>query len=172
MRVQTIDHIAVATWSIENALVLFGDLLGGQFVTGGDDPRLGIRTLQLRYPGGAKVELIQPTTPDSYLRSYLKKHGPGFHHMTILLDDVERAIAQLPSRGFEVVDTRLSSPTWRETFVRPRSGFGTLLQLVDSNRDWSEPEPGISLDAVLAGGVVWIDDEPHIRSDSTDERSS
>ncbi len=58
---KAVDHIAIAIWSIEEALVLFRDLLGGEFLMGGDDEELGIRTVQLRLSPGVKIELLQPT---------------------------------------------------------------------------------------------------------------
>ncbi len=163
-----IDHIAIAVWSIEEAVELFCDLLGGEFILGGDDERLGIRTVQFRLPPGMKIELMQPIRPDSYLQRYLEKHGQGFHHMTIFVEDVEKAIVELEARGFEVVDTNLSSPQWRETFVRPTSSFGTLLQIADTNRRWDMPLVGITLEDVLAGRVVWRDDWPCLRRTSDD----
>jgi methylmalonyl-CoA/ethylmalonyl-CoA epimerase len=155
-RVRSLDHVAVAVPDIAEALPLFRDVLGGQFVAGGDDERLGIRTLQLRLPN-VKVELMQPIREDSYLHAYLERRGPGFHHATILVEDVEEAIADLEGRGFEVVDTDLSHDGWRETFVRPRSGFGTLLQIVDTDRDWGRTSEEVTLEDVLAGRAVWAD---------------
>ena len=59
--------------------------------------------------------------------------------------------------------TDLSRPTWRETFLRPKSGFGALFQFVDSNLDWGTPVPGITEEAVLSGKVVWKDNRPVLR---------
>ena len=88
-----------------------------------------------------------------YLHAYLEKHGPGFHHTTLLFDDIEEVIPELEERGFETTGTNLEAPMWRETFIRPSKAFGTLLQLADSTHDWMEP--GWPLEDVLAGKVVW-----------------
>ncbi|QJY45434.1 VOC family protein [Pseudonocardia broussonetiae] len=150
-----VDHIAVATRSIADAHRLYGGVLGGRFMNGGDYAGTGIRTLQLRLAGGMKVELLQPTDPSSYLAAYLEKRGEGLHHVTLLFDDVERAIGAFSSQGYELVDVDLRRPAWREAYVRPRSAFGTLLQLVDSTVRWDVPVPGITAQQVLAGDVVW-----------------
>lgn len=149
------DHFAIATHAIADALPLFIDVMGGQFLRGGDDERLQIRTMQIKLPPGIKVELLEPTSTDSYLHRYLERHGPGFHHVTLLFDDIEAVIPELEARGFEVVDTNLDRAEWRETFLRPSSGFGTLLQLVDTDFDWLSTEPGITVDDVLAGRLRW-----------------
>ncbi|MFV0463512.1 MAG: VOC family protein [Nostocoides sp.] len=155
--VQRIDHIAIAVPDLRAALTLFHDVLGARLVHGGDDPRLDIRTVQLRLPIGIKVELMTPTSPTSYLQAFLDKKGPGFHHMTIMVDDVEHTIEDMTTAGIDVVDTNLTHPRWRETFVRPSQGFG-LLQVVDSDGDWSTPTTEYTLEDVLSGRVRWGED--------------
>lgn len=153
--VQRVDHIAIAVRDLEPAIALFQGVFGGEFVHGGDDPRLLIRTVQLRLPG-IKIELMTPTSPDSYLQAFLDSKGPGFHHMTILVDDVEHTIDDLSAGGFELADTNLSHPKWRETFLRPSQGFG-LVQVADSVRDWATPTSQYTLQDVLDGRVIWRD---------------
>ena len=155
--VQRIDHIAIAVRDLRPAVRLFQDLLGAQFMHGGDDHALEIRTAQFRLPPGVKVELMTPTTPTSYLQGFLDKKGEGFHHMTIFVDDLEQTIRDLTAADVGIVDTNLDSPRWRETFVRPSQGFG-LLQVVDSNADWVTPTDRYTLEDVLAGRVAWTED--------------
>ena len=57
--IRDIDHVAVAVESIEDALVLFQDLLGGTFVSGGDDDESGVRAVRVQLPG-LRIELLQP----------------------------------------------------------------------------------------------------------------
>lgn len=157
-----IDHIGIAVWSISDALLLFQNIFRARFITGGDDQELGIRILQLSLPPGIKIELMQPINPESYLQRYLENHGQGFHHLTIFTQDVEVSMKELLAAGFEVVDTNLGSRKWRETFLRPRSGFGTLIQIADTELNWDLAHSGITIDDVVAGRVVWRDNTPHI----------
>ena len=53
-----LDHVAVAVHQIKPALRLFRDGLGGEYLMGGDVDSW--RWLQLRYPGGGKIELLEP----------------------------------------------------------------------------------------------------------------
>lgn len=151
-----IDHIAIAVADLRPAVALFHDLFGAEFMHGGDDPSIDIRTVQLRMPPGIKVELMTPTKPTSYLQAFLDKKGQGFHHMTIFVDDVEQTIDDLTVADFGIVDTNLTHPKWRETYLRPSQGFG-LLQIVDSNSDWMTPTTEYTLDDVLEGRIVWKD---------------
>jgi methylmalonyl-CoA/ethylmalonyl-CoA epimerase len=157
------DHVAIAVTSIRDAARLFRDVFGAEFVSGGDDERIQIRTAQYLLPPGVKIELMEPMSEESYLHRYLEKRGPGFHHVTAFFDNIEDVISDLTANGIEVVDTDLSDSGWRETYIRPRHGFGTLLQLVDTDRDWSRPIPGITEEAVLEGRVVWEGSTPRLR---------
>ncbi|MBB3665548.1 MULTISPECIES: VOC family protein [Prauserella salsuginis group] len=156
------DHIAVAVPDLAPAAALYADLLGGTLIAGGDDDRLGLRTVQLRFPPGVKVELLSPLHPESYLAAYLDRHGPGFHHMTCFVRDVTEAARRLEEAGFRTVDTRTGTGWWDETFIRPSSGFGTLVQLTDSPLSWSEPvmPDGAGIADVLAGRIEWNEARP------------
>ena len=88
----TFDHVAHAARSIKSLLPVYRDLLGGQFVGGGENPRVGFRTVQLRYPGG-KVELLEPMEGSSFLDSFFLRVGEGgLHHVTYKVADIERAL--------------------------------------------------------------------------------
>lgn len=151
--IRKIDHVCLAVWSIEEACRLFVDLLGGEFIGGGDNPQLDVRAVQLRFPQGMKIELLEPLGPNSFLRGYLEQHGEGLHHVTIYVADVAAAVAELAAAGYELVDTDVSQGTWQETFLRPASAFGTLIQLAAPADPWEEPLPGITLEDVLRGRV-------------------
>lgn len=156
--VRRVDHVGIAVRSIEAVLPLYAGLFGGTFVNGGDDPVLGIRTVQLRLRPDLRVELLQPAADDCYLHGHLDRHGEGFHHMTLLVDDLEEAMASVEAAGFELTGTDASDPTWRATYIRPRSGFGMLFQLVETPSDWDVPGPGVTLQGVLDGQFVWQGD--------------
>lgn len=156
MNLQAIDHIAIATADLPGAVHLFCDVLGGRFVLRGDDAVKSIRTVQVQFPH-VKLELMAPLDEGSYLHRYLQRHGPGFHHMTIFVDDLFQAVREVAEQGYETVDLNPSHPAWREAYIRPRSGFGTLLQLVQTDRRWDVTKPGMTAADVLAGRIVWVD---------------
>ena len=49
--------------------------------------------------------------------------------MTFKTDDIEGAIEQVTSQGYEVVDVALDDPDWKEAFLRPSGAHWTLIQL-------------------------------------------
>jgi methylmalonyl-CoA/ethylmalonyl-CoA epimerase len=125
------DHVAVAVKAIKPALELYRGALGGEYLMGGDEGGTW-RWLQLRYPGGGKVELLEPLG-EGFLSRFLDSRGEGLHHVTFKTDDIRAAISQLEARGYELVDVNLSDPSWQEAFVRPSKAHGTLVQIAQSS---------------------------------------
>lgn len=121
-----LDHVAVAVRSIKAAVPLYRDALGGEYLMGGDVDSW--RWLQFRFPGGGKVELLEPLG-EGFLSRFLDRYGEGLHHMTFKTDDIEAAIAQVEGQGYELVDKNLDDPNWKEAFLRPSKAHGTLIQL-------------------------------------------
>src|SRR3954451_2926281 len=93
----------------------------------------GWRWVQFRYPGGGKVELLEPLGDDGFLAGFLERYGEGLHHVTFKTEDIRAAIAHVESLGYELVDVALSEEHWEEEFLRPSRSHGTLIQLAQSS---------------------------------------
>lgn len=146
-----LDHVAVAVHNIKDALRLYRDALGGEHLMGHD---MGTwRWVQLRFPNGGKVELLEPLG-EGFLSRFLERHGEGMHHITFKTDDLPAAIEHVRAQGYELVDVDLESPHWREAFLRPKGAHGTLIQLAWSAAPDDEVakhlQPG-NLEELLAG---------------------
>jgi methylmalonyl-CoA/ethylmalonyl-CoA epimerase len=126
-----LDHVGIAVHAIKPALTLYRDGLGGEYLMGGDVDGAW-RWIQFRYPGGGKVELLEPLG-DGFLSKFLAKHGEGMHHITFKTDDIHAAIAHLEGLGMELVDKSLDDPHWKEAFLRPSKSHGTLIQVAQSS---------------------------------------
>jgi methylmalonyl-CoA/ethylmalonyl-CoA epimerase len=124
-----LDHVAVAVHSIKPALRLYRDALEGEYLMGGDQDTW--RWLQVRYPGGGKIELLEPRG-EGFLSRFLESRGEGLHHITFKTDDIPAAVARLEGQGFELVDVNLDAPDWKEAFLRPSKAHGTLVQIAQS----------------------------------------
>jgi len=151
-----VDHIGIAVPDMDQAVQLFHEILGGRFLNGGDNDTTGIRLVHFDFPG-FKIELMQPLRDDSILAESIRKRGPGFHHLTFMVDDVAKTVEYLHTHDLPTTGTDLSSANWSETFLRPSATFGALLQFVSSQLRWDVPNEAVSLEDVLAGKVVWQD---------------
>ncbi|MBI4278207.1 MAG: VOC family protein [Armatimonadetes bacterium] len=123
------DHVAVAVHSVEGALPLFRDLLGGVFREEGNEPRY--RWYQLQFPGGV-VELLEPRGLDDFLHRFLAQHGEGLHHLTFTVKNLREWADRLRAAGHRVVGENYSDPNWQEVFLHPRGAHGVLIQLAET----------------------------------------
>jgi methylmalonyl-CoA/ethylmalonyl-CoA epimerase len=146
-----LDHVAVAVHSIKDALRLYRDALGGEYLMGNNSTGGDWRWVQFKYPNGAKVELLEPLG-EGFLSRFLEKHGEGLHHMTFKTDDLEAAIQHVKRLGYELVDIDLDNKYWKEAFLRPSGAHGTLIQLAWSSRpDYEVAEHMPRLEELLSG---------------------
>lgn len=152
--VRSLDHVCLAIPDVARGARVLGSALAGRIVLGGDSP-WGARALQIRYRTG-KLELLAPLDPAGPVGSFLGRRGgrAGIHHLTMLVDDVERAASACVQAGFGTVDTDTSASTWHETFVRPRTAFGFLIQLAWTDQRYDDALPRSVLEDVLAGRYV------------------
>ncbi len=158
-----IDHHGIAVEDLGKAANFFINMLGGRLVAGGINETAKLRSVFVQYPGGGKLELLQPTG-DNPMKAHLAKRGEGIHHMTFLVHDLAATLAPLKAAGYRIVDEDLASPTWREAYVSPRTAHGCLVQLVQPGPGYEKPVPGITLDDVLEDRWEWVDQQPRRRA--------
>jgi methylmalonyl-CoA epimerase len=82
-------------------------------------------------PSSSRIELLEPTSPQSPIQRFLERHGEGLHHISIYVDDIETKLAELSAAGFRLIDSspRLGAEGCRIAFVHPASADGVLLEL-------------------------------------------
>jgi methylmalonyl-CoA/ethylmalonyl-CoA epimerase len=138
--VEALDHTAIAVRDIQAALPLYRDLLGG--IPSGYEriSDKGFMWMTLRYPNGSQVELLGPAGEAGFLHTFLAKHGEGVHHMTFIVRDLRHAVERARAAGLRVVDEDYREPRWQEAFISPRSAFGTIVQLAQTNLSLAERE--------------------------------
>ena len=83
--------------------------------------------------GESKIELVQPTHPESPVGKYLAKKGEGFHHVAFQVDDLEATLEKLKESGVELVDEtpRTGAGGTRMAFLHPKGSHGVLTELVE-----------------------------------------
>ncbi|MEU4535905.1 VOC family protein [Streptosporangium sp. NPDC023825] len=145
------DHTAVAAPRIRDLLPVYRDLLGGTFHRGGDNQLGGYRAVQFTYPGGGKIELMEPLEGSTFFDSFfeLTRGRGGVHHLNFHVADIDLAVSLLTERGYRLHGLNLGDPRWREVFLHPKEAHGVLVQLAQPGPRDSVPVP--SLDDVLAG---------------------
>ena len=129
-----LDHVGIAVKDLAEALAFYRDALGLEIEAPEDVASQRVRAHFLPV-GEAKLELLEATAPDSPIARYTDKRGPGLHHITLRVDDINAALAQLRSRGVRLIDEqpRPGAEQSLVAFVHPSSAHGVLVELKESS---------------------------------------
>lgn len=137
--VTRIDHISFATPSIDESVKWFQAIFGARELRRHRVENEGYTFATLEIPNGQlQFELIEPIGEDSFVARFLREHGPGFHHVTIDVADVDAAVAELREHEIEPWGGVRGDGVWRQTFIHPRDSNGILIQLVQEGHDTNE----------------------------------
>src|SRR5688500_11298143 len=98
-----LDHVGIAVRDIHEALAFYRDGLGLEVDASEDVLSQRVRAHFVPV-GESAIELLEATAPDSAIATYIQKRGPGIHHITLRVDDIRAALAQLKQRGVRLVD--------------------------------------------------------------------
>jgi methylmalonyl-CoA/ethylmalonyl-CoA epimerase len=125
-----LDHIGIAVADLDAALRFYRDALGLDVEAPEEVASQRVRAHFIP-AGDTALELLEATTPDSPIAKYLEKRGPGLHHITLRVEDIDAAIAQLKARGVRLIDERPREGAHgsRVAFIHPASTHGVLVEL-------------------------------------------
>jgi methylmalonyl-CoA/ethylmalonyl-CoA epimerase len=126
----TIDHLGIAVKSLAQACKFYEQL--GLEITGEEtvpDEKVKVAMIAL---GESRIELLEPTGPDSTIAKFLAKRGEGLHHVALHVPDLAHAVEQLKSSGARLIsdEIKVGAGGHLYVFVHPSSTGGVLLELV------------------------------------------
>ena len=127
----TIDHIGIATESLEDATAVWRDALGLKLDSTEEIATQGVRVAMYSI-GQSHIELLEPLSPDTPVGKFLGKRGPGIHHIAVRVDDIRTALAELKAKGLRLIDEvpRVGAGGCLVAFIHPTAANGVLLELV------------------------------------------
>jgi methylmalonyl-CoA/ethylmalonyl-CoA epimerase len=127
--IKKVDHISIAVNNLDEGLKTFGNLLGIKPSHIEEVPDQGIKAAMIMV-GDVEIELIEPTKPDSGVAKFLEKKGEGIHHICFEVDDVDKELESLASKGVELIDKQgRKGLAGKIGFIHPRSTQGVLVEL-------------------------------------------
>src|SRR3954470_8378642 len=128
-----LDHIGIAVADLGASLAFFRDALGLE-VAGSEAVSSQRVRAHFLHAGRSSLELLEATAPDSPIAKYLGKRGPGLHHITLRVDDIQAALAQLKTRGVRLIDEapRPGAEQSMIAFIHPSAAHGVLVELKQS----------------------------------------
>ena len=132
MSVKCLNHVGIAVRSIDEQKSFYEDALGLQFEGSEDVPSQKVRVAFFR-AGDVRIELLEPSEPDSTVAKFIEKRGEGLHHLAFSVDDIETRIAELKETGLRMIDDepRTGSHQMKIAFLHPKSSFSVLTELCE-----------------------------------------
>lgn len=128
---QKINHIGIAVHDIAEATRFYTEHLGLE--VGGieevPDQKVKVAFLPI---GEVRLELVQPTSPESPVAKFLEKNGQGVHHIAYQVKDTGAEVQRMLEGGVRMVDQqpRNGAHNTLIAFVHPKSSGGVLTELV------------------------------------------
>ena len=125
-----LDHVGIAVSQLDEALAFYRDGLGLEVSWVEDVASQHVRA-HFVTTGSTSLELLEATADDSPIAKFVTRRGPGLHHITLRVDDLDAALAELKARGVRLIDDvpRPGAEGARVAFIHPASAHGVLVEL-------------------------------------------
>jgi methylmalonyl-CoA/ethylmalonyl-CoA epimerase len=130
--VKSINHIGIAVRSIDEQRSYYVEVLGAKYEGEEVVPDQKVKVGFFRV-GDVRLELLEPTEPDSTVASFLEKRGQGVHHIAFTVDDLPTRIDELKARGIRMIDPAPRGGAHHNNiaFLHPKSSFGVLTEICE-----------------------------------------
>jgi methylmalonyl-CoA/ethylmalonyl-CoA epimerase len=137
MKLGRLNHVGVATPSIEQSIATYRDLLGAEVVGEPFDlPAQGVRVCFVDTPN-SQIELIEPLGPDSPIVKFLEKNPlGGQHHVCYEVADIHEAKAWFEAKGARVLgEPRIGAHGTPIFFLHPKDMGGVLTEIMETPKE-------------------------------------
>jgi methylmalonyl-CoA/ethylmalonyl-CoA epimerase len=136
MKLGRLNHVGIATPSIEKSVALYRDLLGATKIHEPFDlPPQKVRVCFVDTPN-SQIELLEPLGEDSPIARFLEKNpAGGQHHVCFEVPDIHGAKAEMEAKGAKVLgEPRIGAHGTPVIFVHPKDMGGVLVELMETPR--------------------------------------
>ncbi len=129
-----LNHIGVATPSIEKSVAMYRDMLGATKI--GEKfamPEQGVWVCFVDLPN-SQIELIEPYDDKSPLNGFLAKNpAGGQHHVCFEVPDIYVARDEMKAKGATVLgEPRIGAHGTPIIFLHPKNMGGVLVELMET----------------------------------------
>jgi methylmalonyl-CoA/ethylmalonyl-CoA epimerase len=126
------SHVSIAVPDIEAAARQLEERYGLKAGPVMINAEQGVRLAYIAL-GAAKIELVQPTRPDSPVGKFLERNPKGgIHHFSLCVEEMDAAVAALRGRGTRILGDgkpQRNVAGERIAFVHPADFLGALVEL-------------------------------------------
>jgi methylmalonyl-CoA/ethylmalonyl-CoA epimerase len=129
-----LNHVGVATPSIEKSIAVYRDLMDATRIGEPFDlPAQGVKVCFIDTPN-TQIELIEPYDDSSPIAGFLRKNpAGGQHHVCFEVPDIHAAVADLKAKGATILgEPRIGAHGTPIVFIHPRDMGGVLVELMET----------------------------------------
>ena len=127
--IKGLGHIGICVSDNKKAEEFFTKLLDAKLCSVVDYPDMGQKSAYYSLADGTMIEVMTPTREGGVVDKFLKKHGEGFHHISLKTDDIKETVIKLEDSSCRIV-----SGGEDFAFLHPSSGLGVLYELYQVSR--------------------------------------
>ncbi|NLD20882.1 MAG: methylmalonyl-CoA epimerase [Bacteroidales bacterium] len=135
MKLSQIEHLGIATPSLEEAIPYYENVLGLKCFAIEEVADQKVKTAFFQI-GEVKLELLEPTSPESAIAKFIEKNGGrgGIHHIAFKTDDVAAALADASEKGIQLIDKapRKGAEGLNIAFLHPKSTMSVLTEICEN----------------------------------------
>jgi LAO/AO transport system kinase len=127
-----IDHLGIAVRSLDHALEFYQSQLGLPVAMRETVAQEKVNVVMLPL-GDPRIELLEPSDPDSIIAKFIQKRGEGLHHIALKVPDLLASVDRLRSVGARILnEPQTGAGGHLYVFVHPESTGGVLLELIQA----------------------------------------
>ena len=134
MKILGIEHLAIAVENIDDSAPFWSHILNIPHRKTEVVESEGVTT-DIYDTGRGKVELLESLGEDSPINNFLKKRGPGIHHVCFEVDNINSAIKELKENNISVLseEAKRGAEGYKIVFIHPKSTGGILVELAEKS---------------------------------------
>jgi len=132
MNISHIEHIGIAVKDLSTAIPYYEDVLGLKCYNIEEVTDQKVKTAFFKV-GEIKLELLEPTSPESAVAKFIEKKGEGVHHIAFRVNGVTDALKECEAKGVQLIDKtpRKGAEGLNIAFLHPKSTAGVLTEFCE-----------------------------------------
>ncbi|MFE8702558.1 methylmalonyl-CoA epimerase [Cytobacillus sp. FJAT-54145] len=130
--IKKVDHIGIAVKSLNDALPFYTDILKLELqgIEEVDSEKVKVAFLKINE---TKIELLEPTSEDSPIWTFIEKRGEGIHHIALGVDSIQDRIEEMKQNGIRMIHDQPKTGAGGAlvAFMHPKSTGSVLYELCE-----------------------------------------
>lgn len=138
--IKKVDHIALAVQNLKESRKKFEELYGAKFVVEKVNPE-GNYKVAIFQVGESTFSMLESTHPEGFVAKHVERYGEGVQHMGVEVDDLNKFIEHLHSKGVKTSGYTQIAGVRKEVLVGAKNTFGIILQVFEWLGEYKEASP-------------------------------